>query len=496
MLIFLLQSIWLYISELAGKDLDVEIIGKFLLYVSPNLIPMVLPLTILVASIMTFGGFSEHYEFAAMKSSGISLQRAMRSLILFIGVLSVTTFFFANDVIPWSQYKSINLRNNIRKLKPALAIVQGSFNQVGDYNIKVKKKTGENGQNLHDVIIHKKIENQRGMTVIKAKSGKLEGNKSSDILSLILYDGNQYQRTYPKDFKERLKRPFIKNNFKEYKFNIDLSSFNDVDLDDEKYNNSEKMLDVSELRVSLDSLSRQFNQDQKNFTKTLMSRNGTEKILKNDIQVKKFDKPKLKLNKFQESKPKDTVIYAINDMNGFYNSYDVHKKLQMANLALSSIRGTVSTINGKKKNFSKKAARLNKTEIQIHDKFALAIMCYILFFVGAPLGAIIRKGGIGLPMVVAILLFLTYYYIGIFAKNSAEDGSISPFLATWLSTFIMLPLSVIVTYRATTDQGIFNPNIIISPIRKLFAKIGLVKKKKKEEEGSQTGPQTPEGGLE
>src|SRR5699024_7907940 len=145
-----------------------------------------------------------------------------------------------------------------------------------------------------------------------------------------------------------------------------------------------------------------------------------------------------------------------------------------------STRGTLGTIQGKKKNFGKKRERLNKMEIEIYDKYALAVMCYVLFFVGAPLGAIIRKGGIGMPMVVAILLFLTYYYIGMFAKNSAQNGLIRQVFATWLSTFTMLPLSVAVTYRATTDQGIFSIDKLTDPLRKFFAKIGLAKKKKKE----------------
>src|SRR5699024_2901146 len=134
---------------------------------------------------------------------------------------SVTTFFFANDVIPWSKYKAINLRNNIKKLKPALAIVEGMFNQVGEYNIRVEKKTGKNGQDLHNVIIHKKIEKGRGLIVVKAKTGKLISSENSDILSLKLYDGTQYQRIYAKNYKERRRRPFIKNSFDEYTFNID-----------------------------------------------------------------------------------------------------------------------------------------------------------------------------------------------------------------------------------------------------------------------------------
>lgn len=186
MFIFLLQTIWLYISEFAGKDLDFLIIGRFLFYFAPNLIPLVLPLTILVTSIMTFGDFSENYEFAAMKSSGISLQRAMKSLIIFVSFLSITAFFFANNVIPWAEFKSINLRKNISKLKPAMAIVEGAFNEIGDINIKVDGKSGKNDQLLRTVIIHKKNPERRGnFTVIKSERGELVGDENSDIYRLF-----------------------------------------------------------------------------------------------------------------------------------------------------------------------------------------------------------------------------------------------------------------------------------------------------------------------
>jgi len=484
-LIFLLQAVWVYISELAGKDLDAWIVARLLFYIIPNLIPMVLPLTILVASIMTFGSFAENYEFAAMKSSGISLQRAMRSLIFFISILSVTTFFFANDVIPWSRYKTINMRRNIAKLKPALSITEGTFNQINEYNIKVAKKSGKNGEYLHDVIIHLKNPNNQGLTLVKAKEGKLESAENSDMLTLNLYDGTLYQRQYPRDFKQRQRRPFIKNNFESYKFNIDLSGFNEVDFDDNKFDDAASMLNISELRVSLDSLSQRYNQDRRNFSENLMARSGMQRILGNlPDTMPKFSMRK-NLEEAQEIAKVDSIEtdeeekFDIRTLEDFFNSYDVNLQTQMVNLALTSTQGTVRTIKGKRMNFAKKEERLNVTEIEIFDKYALAVMCYVLFFVGAPLGAIIRKGGIGMPMVVAIVLFLIYYYIGMFAKNSAKDGSISPFIATWLSTFIMLPLSILVTYRATTDQAFFNPETVLGPIRKFFAKIGLAKRKKK-----------------
>lgn len=457
MFIFVLQTIWLYIGELAGKDLDVEIIFKFLLYFSPKLVPLVLPLTILLTSIMTFGSFAENYEFAAMKSSGISLQRAMRSLTVFILFVSFMAFFFANNVIPAAEYKSINLRKNIAKLKPAMAITEGVFNDLGTINIKVEDKSGNNGQYLKDVIIHKKSARSGNFTVIKANQGELVGSTESDVLSLILKDGNYYDEVQPTDYRKRPNKPFAKSYFKEYTINLDLSNFNNVDLDDETYKNTQGMLKASELKQSIDSISASYNTKIKEFSKYMYVRSGIKTIEKN---LHPSDSVK---------KPTDSIL----------SVYDTYEASQVVNLALGTINGAISHIILKKQEFKSNSKQLNKYEIALHEKYALGIACIILFFVGAPLGAIIRKGGMGLPMVVAILLFLTYHFIGIFAKNSAEDGSISPFLATWLSTFIMLPLGIFLTYRATTDQGLFAFDNIIDPIRKALKKAGLIKPKKK-----------------
>src|SRR5690606_35269676 len=163
---------WLYIRELAGKDLDISVIAKLLIYFLPKLIPLVVPLTILLASIMVFGSFAENYEFAAMKSTGISLQRAMSGLSVFIVILGFITFVFANNVIPWSEFNSYNLRKNIAKLKPAMAIAEGQFNEIGAYNIKVEDKIDD--KNLKDVIIHiKSLDGRRIAETIKSKTGEL-----------------------------------------------------------------------------------------------------------------------------------------------------------------------------------------------------------------------------------------------------------------------------------------------------------------------------------
>ncbi len=459
MFIFVLQTIWLYIGELAGKDLDAEVILKFLLYFSPKLVPLVLPLTILLTSIMTFGAFAENYEFAAMKSSGISLGRAMRSLTVFIVFVSLIAFFFANNVIPAAEFKSINLRKNIAQLKPAMAISEGIFNDIGTFNIKVDKKSGENDQYLTDVIIHQKKSTGGNNTVIKAKEGELVGSTDSDVLSLILKEGNYYDEVEPSDYKKRKRKPFTKSYFDRYVINIDLSDFNNVDLEDETYNSAHGMLKISELNESIDSFSVVYNKKMAEFRSSMYTRSG----FKN-----------LNLN----YKRKDTVF---NQEEGLLSYYDTYDGAQIANLALGSVNSSLAHLGMKEQEFKVSIKQINKFEIALHEKYALAIACIVLFFVGAPLGAIIRKGGMGLPIVVAILLFLTYHFIGIFAKNSAENGTIPPFIATWLSTWIMLPLGVYLTYRATTDQGLFVFDNFIAPIKKLFKKAGLFKDKSKSE---------------
>ena len=435
MFIFVLQTIWLYISELAGKDLDVWVVLKFLWYVSPRLIPLVLPLTILVTSLMVFGNFSEQYEFAAMKSTGISLQRAMRSLTVFIVLLSVTAFFFANNVIPYSEYKWQNLRRNIAQVSPSMVIAEGQFSQIGDdFNIKVEKKSGDRDQFLENVVIHQKTPSHPNgnYRVIISDNGELASSEGSNTLSLILNDGHYYDDIQVKDPKEQDDQPFVKSYFEQYTINIDLTEFNNADIDKENQVSNHNMYKMSELFVEIDSLSKGYSEDIQAYAANMYYRSGISKF-------------------------KDTEVRAVKVPDTVESVVEIFPKTVQRNIissALNNVKGTIQSINAKKGEFQIKTKRLNKHEIALHEKYVLAIACIILFFVGAPLGAIIRKGGMGLPMVVAVLLFLTYHFIGIFAKNSAEDGTMHPFIASWLSTAIMLPLSIWLTYRATTDQGI------------------------------------------
>ncbi|TGV04625.1 LptF/LptG family permease [Flavivirga rizhaonensis] len=452
MLIFILQTIWLYIKELAGKDLDIVVIAKFLIYFMPKLIPLVLPLTILLASIMVFGSFAENYEFAAMKSTGISLQRAMSGLSVFIVVLGFVTFLFSNNVIPWAEYNILNLRINIKNTKPAMAIAEGQFNPIGDdFNIKVDKKSGDNDQILNNVTIHIKggSRNRLNLKTIKSKTGELVSKKNSNTLKLILFDGNYYEDLLPKTPKAKNKKPFVKSTFEKYIINIDLSDFNKVDFDKKSQTDKYSMLNISSLNKTIDSLTEKRQNDYQSFSKNLFHRSGVSKNIRTKATKKSISN--------------DSI-----NTDNLFELFSPAKKSELVVEVEKSITSAKQIVISKEKTRKNAKILVNKHIISLHEKFALGFACIILFFVGAPLGALIRKGGIGLPMVIAILLFLTYHFIGIFATNSAKSGNLNPILASWFSTLMMLPLGVFLTKRATEDRGIFELGNIIEPLKKVL----------------------------
>ncbi len=448
MMIFILQSVWVYISELAGKELEIEIILKFLLYVSPRIVVLVLPLTILLASIMVFGGFAENYEFAAMKSTGISLQRAMKSLSVFIVFLAVISFFFANSVIPLAEFNFYSLRRNIAKVKPAMAIAEGQFNQLGNINIKVAEKSGENGEFLKDVIIHQKKGSYNGnFTVIKSKTGEFVSDETSNVLQLILFDGNYYDEIQSADYTKRTKnRPQVKSTFDKYIINIDASQFNDIDFSKKESITKHTMLNVVDLDTAIDSLYTKRGIQLTNFSKTML---------------KKTNQYALNLNY------KTCELDSLTEVVDILNLFSDRKRIQLIELASSSVEKAKKDLKSKSRTMLISQVNINKHIVAFHDKFALGLSCIILFFVGAPLGALIRKGGIGLPLIIAILIFLTYHFISLFAKNSSEDSSIDPVLAAWLSSLILLPFSIYLTSRATKDRALVDVDSILIPLKQL-----------------------------
>jgi lipopolysaccharide export system permease protein len=435
---------------LAGKDLDLGMVIKFLLFAMPRIIPLVLPLSVLLASIMTFGNLAENYEFAAMKSAGISLQRAMKGLIIFISILSFVAFLFANNVIPYAEYKFVNFRRNIAQLKPALAIAEGQFSDVGLYSIKVNKKSGVNGNTLTGITIHKKSAMGEGnKTVIKAKNGLLISSEQSNTLQMVLNDGYYYEDVIPKKYEDRSKLPFAKSSFKKYNINIDLSKLNKVNVDDASISNTNTMLNVSELNYTLDSLHKNMNTEIISFSENINQRIGMSRSVKSVSLIQK-----------KKTLPNDLLSLYGND-----------KKLSVLNYASSAIDNNLLSITGTKTELEFKQKNINGHILAFYDKFVIAYACFLMFFIGAPLGAIIRKGGLGLPIVFAVLIFITFHFINTFGKRISQENGLSPILGAWMSSLILTPLAILLTYRATNDIGLINMDLIMAPFQKAFQKI-------------------------
>ncbi|MFX0557984.1 LptF/LptG family permease [Maribacter sp. CXY002] len=471
MFIFIFQTIWLFIDDLAGKGLDVIIIGKFLFYLMPDLTEKVLPLTVLLSSILTFGAFAENYEFAAMKASGISLQRAMLSLIVFVTVLGGVTFFFANTVIPLSQRKIYNLRKNIAKVKPAAVVAEGVFSDFEGMNIKVDEKYGENDRYLKNVIIHIKNQNNINSTVIKSNQGELISSEESDIIQLVLTDGHYYEEVNSKNSK--LNYPFAKANFDTYIMNIEIPELNQEDLEAERDISTDKMKNISRLSKDIDSLKTDNYNIVRAFSKNIGTRMGVFTPLEQKDTLTVLSAAMLQKDSIRNAK---IVLIKANKQKqdsinkDFLHLFPEWQKMQIMSAAKNSITGVLGSVKGKKDEMQKRYKIYNMHILSLHNKYALAFSCIILFFVGAPLGAIIRKGGLGLPMVVAIILFLIYYFIGVFASNYAKEGNIHPMLGAWVSTMIMLPLGIFLTKRATADKGMMNFGVITDFFKGLFKK--------------------------
>ena len=446
-IIFIIQTFWLYVDELAGKGLDIFTIGKFFVYFSPKLVPLVLPLSILLASLMTYGTLSENSEFIAMKSNGISIIRTMVALLVFHIFLGVGAFYFSNHVVTYGELKSYNLRKNLAKLKPTLAIREGIFNDIGDMNIKVNRKYGDNEQYLEDIILHKiNLDDEINRIVIKAESGEITSNNEA-YLQLILKNGNRYEEVIAKDITDKQKYPHAKVYFEEYLLNIDISEFNNVDLNEENYRSTYKMQKISQLKISVDTLKNNFERDKEIFGISVANSHPLKRL------------PNLNYNRVSETNK------SIFDYMESQEKYELINVLQNSE---SEVDILLRQINNKKKSYFIQKKLINLHTLTINEKYTLVFACIFLFLIGASLGAIIRKGGIGLPLVLSICIFLTYHYIGVFGKNAAEDSTINPYLGSWMSTLVIAPFAIYLT-RIVSQDGRLN-FVLIDRVLKIFRK--------------------------
>ncbi len=429
--IFIIQTFWLYFDELAGKGLGAGVIFKFFLYYSPLILLNVIPLAILLAGIMSFGNLSERSEFTAIKSMGISLVRSFKHTLVFIIFLAILSFIFANTLVPYGNFKFSQLRKKISIKKPSVAIKQGVFTNIQDFNIYVREKYGQNKNKLKEVIIHQKVHGIPDKTII-AKTGVIKSMPSNQSIQLILNNGFFYQdlTREQKKAKDRKQYPAMKTGFNKHIINIDMSDINNVDFNSSSSISARKM-SVIDLKKYIDTVNSQIIKNKQNFSKEILLRS----------QIKE-----LKNTPFEE---KYATVQEILKDTSFINSQELH---DIYSRALNKADALILFAKRKVNYFNKKEGEKNRYILQFNEKFAFPLAILIMFLVGVPLGAIIRKGGYSTPIIFGIVIFLIYYMFNMFGKNAAEEGKIPAWIGAWVSAFVLLPLGLYLTYKSTNDH--------------------------------------------
>ena len=447
--VLIMQALWLQFDKIAGKGISLIIILKFLGYMALMMVPTALPIAILLSSIMALGNMAENYEFAAVKSAGISLQRFIRPLVILMLIMSVSNFLFLNYVFPYASLKSKNLIYNMKMKEPGLALIPGTFNtEIPNYSIKFEEKYGENENLLKNVLIYDLRSNTVNNKVITAKKGEIVSEEGSRYLTLVLEDGYYAEDIIGKkaSMSERKRSPFTKAHFDKYQVNIDVSNIGDFDPDDVKYKTGKEMLSLKQLDFFIDSLQTPYHDFINNRADRL---NTTLRI--NNLGV-------------------DTVKGKTLNPDILAN-FTKKSQNQIAENAYIAAQGNLENLKSFKETLKDKQKIINGYNVEFHKRIAFSIACLVLFFVGTPLGSIIRKGGFGLPMLIAITIFVIYFFISTFGKNMAESNKVSPFIGGWLATFILLPFGVLLMIRATNDKGIFNLDAFLQPAVNFFNKI-------------------------
>ena len=456
--VLMMQSLWKYIDDLVGKDLDLFTIGQFLWYASASLLTLTMPIAILISSIMTFGNLGESFELVAIKSAGISLLRFMRPLIWVAVLLCGITFLFANYVIPYANLKFRTIYYDIAYKKPALDLKPGTFyKHIPGYAIKIGKKDAD-GKTIHNVVIYEQASQLQDNSII-AEQGTMVLSADKKYLEFTLQNGHRYQeRGNTMDTNTE----FIRMGFKEYKKLFDITALQMMKASDTLFKNDFRMLSIrllnetiDSLKITNDSLSRKLNKD---VSKQLHLVNLTENVWK------KIPPPDKKINNFLSLIP-DSAKSTVYD-NAISMVYSIKNNFQLSGSELDN-----------------KKVEIRFGLIEWHRKFSLSLACLVLFFIGAPMGSIIRKGGLGMPLVVAILFFLVFHLLNMFGEKFVKQGFVSPFLGMWLAVLVLAPVGIFLTYKAMHDSQLFNKEFyyrFFKGLRPFLKSVGKVFSFKKE----------------
>lgn len=448
--ILLMQFVWKYIDDLVGKGLEWYIIAKLLFLASATFVPLALPLAILLSSLMMFGNLGEHYELVAAKSAGISLIRIMRPLIIVSILISGLAFYFSNIVLPVANLKFLSLLFDVREKKLAFNIKEGVFYKgIEGYVIRVGKKD-QDGNTIREVMIYDHTKHRGNTSVTLAEWGKMELTPDKRFLLFRLYNGTNYEERI--DLRDASKtRPFQRTKFNEQYQSFDLSGFQLTRTDEKLFKSNYEMLNVTQLLHSIDSIRKANLQDNTAFQKNLVknftnfSQNNLTKGVKSE---------------------KDTLQKKISGV--ILSNFKPTERQSIIQSAKNAAVYMKENLMQNKENRYIKNKLLHKHEIVFHKKFTFSIACFLLFFIGAPFGAIIRKGGLGLPAVISTIFFVLFWILSFVGEKYAVEGVLPAYQGMWIAPSILLPIGIFLTYKASVDASLFDIDSWLSFFTKLL----------------------------
>ncbi|NRF40633.1 LptF/LptG family permease [Pedobacter foliorum] len=449
MFILLMLFLFKYVDDLIGKGFEWYIILELMYYASAANVSMALPLSILLSSIMTFGTLGENYELVAIKSAGLSLQKAMRPLFVLIICIAISSFIFSDYMLPKANLKYGSLLWDITNKKLSFLIKEGVFNNsIPGYSIRVNKK-GDDGVSLYDVMIYDHT-NTNGMAkIIIAKEGKMYSNDK--YLFLKLKNGVRYEESSGRNTYNNPRQELTRMRFTETDQKFDISSFKMARTDEQDFRNNTQMLNLKGLTKKRDSLVKELDSVNKFASATVNNYYRQNNYAKGYTKVK---------------------VPAKEIKGDILKTFPEKQRLAIVQSALDLATSVKQATSNRVGDYEDRTRSIIKVQLEYQRKFTLAVSCVLLFFIGAPLGAIIRKGGLGLPVVMAIVFFLLYHIIATVSEKSATTGSLLPFFGMWLAIFILSPLGAFLTYKATVDSALFD----VGYFKQVF--INLFKKKK------------------
>ncbi len=448
-----MQFFWKYIDDLMGKGLEFHIILELLVYVSAHLIPLALPLAVLLSSIMTLGNFAENNELTALKAAGMSLYKIMKPLMSFMIVLALVTFYFSNYIVPVANLKMRTLIYDIQQTKIALVLKPGSFSKdITGFSIKVQK--GKDNS-FEQITIYDET-NPQFIRVIKADSGQIYRSPNGDFLLFQLISGfmNEELPSSPPTFGQdgnpiyKEYQPARKSHFETATIKLDLSGFQIERTNEELFKNQFEMMNIFQLSHAVDSTVAKYHKVSNTFARGTINDHiyNLSKDYKRSIETNSAPNDSsstILLN--------DTLIISLDSLNS--------SQLRVAYTeAISKLRRRLQNVESQKFILKAHKEELLKIDAEYHKKFALSVSIFILFFVGAPLGAIVKKGGFGAPVVIAVLLFMIYYVISITGENMLKSEVVVPWVGVWLSSFILAPFAIYLNIRASNDLPLVDFN--------------------------------------